>query len=79
MLVMSFGRPLVTIDRGFLHDVVIQSSGVLYKPEEPNSLVAALERARAMSWDEFYIQTHVSQYRYEGAARIFVLSLLTTA
>ena len=75
VLAMSFGRPVVTIDRGFLHDVVVEGSGILYDPDDAGGLARALVAVTKQGWDETFIQAHISQFRYEDAAQIFLASL----
>ena len=72
---MSFGRPVVTIDRGVLHDIVAEGSGILYNPDDTGGLAHALAAVTKQEWDETFIQTHISQFRFEDAAQIFLAAL----
>lgn len=75
VLAMSFGRPVVTIDRGFLHDVVVEGTGVLYDPDSTGGLARALTTVTSQKWDENFIREHISQFRFEDAAQTFLASL----
>lgn len=75
VLAMSFGRPVVTIDRGFLHDIVVDGTGILYNPDDSGGLARALKTVTKHKWNEAFIQDHISQFRYEDAAQIFLTSL----
>jgi beta-1,4-mannosyltransferase len=75
VLAMSFGRPVVTIDRGFLHDVVVEGSGILYNPDDTGGLAHALKAVTQQKWNETFIHAHISQFRFEDAAQIFLAAL----
>lgn len=76
VLAMSFGRPVVTIDRGFLHDIVVEGSGILYDPDDAGGLARALVTVTKRVWNATFIQDHISQFRYEDAAQIFLNGLM---
>jgi glycosyltransferase involved in cell wall biosynthesis len=69
MLAMSFGRPLVSVRKGFLIDVVSEQNGVLYNPDDPRGLSAAMDQVRRLSWDEDVIGERARGFRFEDAAR----------
>ena len=68
MSAMSFGRPVVAPRLGSLIDVVKPGCGVLYDPEDPDGLAAALIRAASMKFDSAAIMAHAAKYTWEDAA-----------
>ncbi len=68
MLAMSFGRPVVSIDRGFLRDVITAETGLLFPPDDPQGLSRALVEAREVRYDSERILAHASQFSFEQAA-----------
>jgi beta-1,4-mannosyltransferase len=72
MLAFSFGRPVISVARGFLLDVVTPESGVLFEPNSVEELVEAIARVRARTYRESYILEHARQFRFEDAAQTFL-------
>jgi glycosyltransferase involved in cell wall biosynthesis len=72
MLALSFGRPLISLDVGFLRDVVPQSAGILFDSEDPQGLAKALVQAAGTHFDEQGILDHARQFSYDDAARIVI-------
>jgi len=68
MLAMSFGRPVVSIDRGFLRDVVTVETGLLFSPEDPQGLSRALAEVHNVHYDSEQILAHARKFSFEQAA-----------
>lgn len=68
MLAFSFGRPMVAPARGFLKDMVVEGSGVLYDPSQPDGLQTAMLRAMEMKFDEARIVAHARTYDWGKSA-----------
>lgn len=68
MLAMSFGRPVVSIDRGFLRDVVTAETGLLFSLDDLQGLNCALRKAREVRYDGERILAHARQFSFEQAA-----------
>lgn len=75
MLALSFGRPLISVDLGFLRDVISERVGILFPHDDPDGLAGALAGAANRQFDEETIIAHVRQYTFADAARIFARSL----
>lgn len=75
MLALSFGRPLISVDFGFLRDVVSEKVGILFPHDDPNGLASALIEAGQRQFDEEAIIAHARQFSYAQAAWTFVNSL----
>lgn len=75
MLALSFGRPLISVDFGFLRDVVSEEVGILFPHDAPDGLAFALNKAVNRQFDEEAIIAHARQYSFAEAARIFADSL----
>lgn len=72
VLAASFGLPVVSIDKGFLHDFISQQMGILYQPNAKDGLARALSAALAHSWDHAAIAAAARQHRFEDAAGQFI-------
>ncbi len=68
MLAMSFGKPVVSINRGFLRDVVTPQSGILIEPGDDGALAQALKDVRDRAWSAQDILAHARQFSFEQAA-----------
>lgn len=77
MLALSFGRPLISVNIGFLRDVIADDIGILYAHEDPNGLAMALSEAMHRKFCEKVIIDHARQYSFTEAAQIFIESLQT--
>lgn len=75
MLALSFGRPLVSVDFGFLRDVVTEQVGILFGHDDPDGLASALARAQEIRFDEVAIMEHAQQFSFSRAAATFAASL----
>lgn len=75
MLALSFGRPLISVDFGFLRDVISAEVGILFSHDDPDGLASALAEAVNRSFDEESIIRHARQFSFAQAARSFVRSL----
>jgi glycosyltransferase involved in cell wall biosynthesis len=68
MLAISFGRPVIAPDKGYLKDVIKQDCGILYKAEDPHGLVNALVEVQKVSFSERNIINHALTYDWERIA-----------
>lgn len=70
MLSLSFGRPVISVDRGFLREVITPETGILIPPGDDEALAGALRSARERKWDSEAILRHAERFRFEDAAKI---------
>lgn len=70
MLAFSFGIPVISINRGFLRDVISQDTGILIEPSDALQLTAALRAVRERSWSSEEIIRHAHRFTFKDAARI---------
>lgn len=75
MLALSFGRPIISVRRGFLMDLVTEHVGLLFSPESPNGLTDALAAVQDKKFDETAILAYARQFTYEDAASKLISSL----
>ena len=75
VLAAGFGLPVVSIDKGFLHDFINSNVGVLYRQDSANGMTTALVSALRRQWDAVEIQTHAHGQRFEDAATCFIEAL----
>lgn len=75
VLAMGFGRPLVSVDRGFLRDIVTAETGVLYPPDDPEGLARSLAAAMARQFSAEAIVAHARNFDFDAAARDFLRAL----
>lgn len=75
VLAAGFGLPVVSIDKGFLHDFINSNVGVLYQQDSKDGLANALVSALRRRWDAVAIEMHAHAQRFEDAAARFVASL----
>jgi glycosyltransferase involved in cell wall biosynthesis len=75
MLALSFGRPVVSVDLGFLRDVINPQVGLLYSPAASAGLMEALVAAQHLHFDEDEILEHARKFTFEEAASRFIASL----
>jgi len=78
MLSLSFGKPVVSIDKGFLRDVIIQKTGILVQPGNDIALASALRDVRDQPWCSEEIVQHAKQYSFDDAARTFLNAIKPT-
>lgn len=72
MLAFSFGKPIISVSRGFLQDVNTKDTGILFDFEKPSRLASALVEARGVNWSATTIKNHAQQFTFEEAARVFL-------
>jgi beta-1,4-mannosyltransferase len=75
MLALSFGRPLISVDLGFLRDVVPETVGILYSHTDPDGLSAALTLAVKTRFEETRILAYARLFSFEDAAQTFAEAL----
>jgi glycosyltransferase involved in cell wall biosynthesis len=75
MLAMSFGRPVLSIDRGFLRDVMTPDCGLLIEPNNAEALEKGLTDLRDRKWKESEILMIAEKFTYAEAARICIAEL----
>ncbi|WP_265941703.1 glycosyltransferase [Dechloromonas sp. A34] len=75
MLALSFGKPLISVDLGFLKDVISLEAGILFPHSDPDGLAKALEHAISVSYDAGAILSHAQKYSFDDAARILANTL----
>lgn len=68
MLALTFGKPVISIDRGFLRDVLSQDTGILVNAGNEQALVDALRDIRNRLWSTEDIIRHARQFRFTDAA-----------
>jgi len=78
MLAISFGRPVVAPDRGFLKDLVSEECGILYEPSYEDGLELAMSRAMTASFEESRIMARARAYDWKNAAATVLESLSGT-
>jgi len=72
MLALSFGKPVISINRGFLRDVMSQETGILIEPNDGRELADALRAIRERSWSSEAIIHHARRFSFTDAAKIFL-------
>jgi beta-1,4-mannosyltransferase len=75
MLALSFGRPIISVNRGFLKDVVTEKTGLLFSPETDGGLTKALAAVQEKRFEEGEILDHARKFTYEDAACKLISSL----
>ncbi len=70
MLALGYGRPVLSINRGFLRDLVRHECGLLIEPGDPEALADGLLTLRARSWVEAEIVRVAERFTFSEAARI---------
>ena len=71
LLAMSFGRPVIAPSIGCLTEIVIDSAGILYGPEETNGLYSALEKAMSQDLKAMgeNARSWATQFTWDGMAK----------
>lgn len=77
MLALSFGRPIVSVNFGFLADIVSDDVGLLFEPNDPDGLATALEKVKSLPFDEAKIMGHARMFTFDDAAEQFLRALKT--
>lgn len=75
MLALTYGRPVLSIDRGFLRDAVPEFAGALIEPGDHEALVAGMLQLKQKTWSEKRIVRHAERFEFETAADIFCTEL----
>ena len=75
MLALSFGKPVISINRGFLRDVVLPAVGILVEAGDEQGLGHALIDIRKRTFSAEAIVQHARGYRFRDAACIFLTEL----
>lgn len=65
---LGCGRPVIASHVGAIPDVVNNDTGILFEPNNINSITAALEKAFATNWDPEIISNSVKKLSWEHAA-----------
>lgn len=68
VLAMSFGRPVIAPRLGSLVDLVNDSCGILYGPDDTDGLPNAMRAARSTQFSEADILKHISNFTWDDAA-----------
>jgi beta-1,4-mannosyltransferase len=71
MLALSFGRPVLSVDRGFLRDVINSEVGMLFATADRSALVGTLRAARDRQFSADIIMAHARKYTFAAAAKAF--------
>jgi glycosyltransferase involved in cell wall biosynthesis len=79
MLALSFGRPVISIDRGFLRDVITDGAGLLIPAGDEAALQSALQDAQRAAWNEAHIVAQAQSHTFEGAARVLLRTAVQRA
>ena len=72
MLAISFGKPVLSINRGFLSDIITEDIGILIKTADEQSITEGLKLIKQRSWNQDLILNHASSYSFKNAAEIFL-------
>ncbi|MDQ2076177.1 glycosyltransferase [Marinimicrobium sp. ABcell2] len=72
MLALTYGRPVISINRGFLRDVVPKDVGVLVEPGDEFALTEALLKAKQENWSEEAIRAHSRRFEFQAAADLLL-------
>lgn len=75
MLALSYGIPIISIDKGYLREFVPEFCGVLIQDTEVVSVADGMRTARARLWDRSRIVEHARSQTFENAAAIFLKKL----
>jgi len=75
MLALSFGRPVVAANFGFLKEVVSSECGELFDPHVPGDLERALERARTREFDSARIRERAASFDWDASASVYASAI----
>jgi glycosyltransferase involved in cell wall biosynthesis len=70
MLALSYGRPVLSINSGFLRDTIRRECGELIEPGDPEALEEGMLAMRSRSWVEDEILQAARQFTFSEAAEI---------
>ncbi|MCA0911870.1 glycosyltransferase [Marinobacter nauticus] len=72
MLALSYGLPVISIERGFLRDVITPSAGLLIPENTLEELSRAIKNVQQKDWNKQEIMAEAQKYTFEDAASIFL-------
>jgi glycosyltransferase involved in cell wall biosynthesis len=75
MLAMSYGLPLVSIDKGFLREISTHETGVLIPPNDEAALAKAMTEMKSLNFDASQIVEEARRHSFDVAAEITVRQL----
>ncbi len=75
MLALSFGRPVISINKGFLKDIILPNVGLLMEKSDSQSINKCLKEARTMTWSESEILDYADNFQFSSAAKIMIQEL----
>lgn len=75
ILALSFGRPVVAPDKGYLSDIIDQNRGILYDINSKNGLLSALKEVRLKEFDSKAILDFARTLSWDTIATKIVNSL----
>ena len=70
MLALSFGKPVISIDKAFLRDIITGETGILIPQNNEDALVEALAEASMRRWSSDQIVSHCLKYTFDDAAAV---------
>jgi len=65
---LSCARPIIASRVGAIPDIVNEGSGILFTPDNIESMTMAFEKAFKTDWDEKTISNSVTELSWENAA-----------
>lgn len=75
MMSLTYGRPFISIDRGFLRDIITPDCGVLVPNLATDTLAEAIEQTAQRTWDAEKIVARAREFTFTDAAAIMAHSL----
>lgn len=78
MLALSLSRPVLSVDRGFLRDVITPGVGYLIEPGDEAALLQALQQIRQQAWDEAHILQAARRHTFADAAKLCLWAMRST-
>lgn len=75
MLALSYGRPVLSVDMGFLRETIPNNVGLLFSPTDQDGLYSALQKMPSLHFSEEEIRLHSAKFTFDDAANIFVNAL----
>ncbi|XHS78912.1 glycosyltransferase [Burkholderiaceae bacterium UC74_6] len=75
MLALSHGKPVLSMRKGFLRDVIDADCGILIESTSPENIAEAMQQMAARRWDSSRIVEHARQFSFETAARLSLACL----
>ncbi|MEP7702676.1 glycosyltransferase [Paraglaciecola sp. 25GB23A] len=75
MLAISYGCPIMSIEAGFLRDVITPETGVFISDITDTEIEKAISKAQATNWDATRIIKHAELFTFFNAAKIMFNNL----